>query len=110
MKFTAKKIDLTLELEGLDGVTNSYLFMGKPGVYPNAKMGADLLKKFQEYESANQKKPESEMEGEKDVILEELKMVYPQLDKAWILENFTIEEIRNIMRGVGKGITGLKKD
>lgn len=108
MKFKSKKIDLTLELEGLDGTQKKYFFNGDGVV--NERIGSKLAKEFQMFEKANDDVPESEQKSKPEIIVYELKMVYPDLDKEWLRDNFTLGELSDIIRWVSLGMAGLKND
>lgn len=108
MTFKSKKIDLTLELEGLDGTTKKYLF-NKDGIV-NASIAEKFSQEFHIFESANRELPEKERKSISDVILYEIAIVYPGFDKKWAKDNFTTQELSDIIRWVSLGMGGVKND
>ena len=108
MKFTAKKVDLTLELENVDGYVKKFEF-GYGGGIINAKTAEKLGNEFVVFEQAQASLPTSERLSKSDMVARELKMAYPEFDEEWALESFTLGELQEIIMWLANGLAGVKK-
>lgn len=104
-KFTAKKVELTLELVNLDGEKRVF----EPFNRVTGAFSEKILKEFEVYQEAQKALPASEQDKMLIYYLKFLSWVYKDLDTAWIKSSFTHNEIKEIFQWVNEGLLGAKK-
>ena len=119
-RFKAEKIDLTLEIETLDGTVKTF----EPTKIMNTKNINLLYQKWQSFEEANDKKkkvgtldedgkplsPELIKENNYTIIAKEIKMMYSAIEShEWLLENLVPSTLKAILDWLIGQLSDVKK-
>ena len=105
MKFKAEKTELVLELESAEGEKKNYPFRGKV----SAKECDKVLHEWQMYEKAQESLPAEERDSQVVLYAKELKMAFPELDTDWLLDNFVLSNLAEMITSTAESISGVKK-
>ena len=105
MNFKAEKRSLVLELENIDGEKKAYDFRGKVCAVEVDK----VMREWELYEQAQGSLPASERDSQHQVFAKGLKIAFPELEIDWLLENFVLSDLSEMIKWTASEMSGLKK-
>lgn len=103
-KFTAKRIDMALELTTLDGEE----ITKEPQIKISAFEADRMFHFFNEYETANDEKELTDRDSKILVVAKEIAEVYGESPEWW-MQNFDFATLNDIILFIGQSLAGLKK-